>query len=812
MKETNSRSISRHVAVIVSAVFLGACLASEKSGVVAGDDGGFLQPGSNNPPTISGNPPTGVTMGVAYSFTPTASDPDGDALTFSVANRPTWAAFDSSTGTLSGTPTMGSTGLFPNIQISVSDGQASASMAPFDVMVSDDSSPTPDPDPDPTPPPVAGYVGFGSKTQGADSCPTTVETYRVTSLSGGSGAGTFRDAVSQDCRHIVFDVGGNIDLGSLQISRSYLTIDGATAPSPGITLVNVDRIALEASGGQAVHDVIVNNIRAIGPGGAVETGDLWELDGSSGAPIYNIILDHLTMIGSADGNVDIYGDVFDITLSNSLIMDSIEGHHFSQSGGLRERITIFGNVYARNNERQPRVRYNTRQLDFVGNVIYGWGWFEGGAAGMHIDVGSGTPSANVENNVYHHVTGLNGSADDGLKIDDMAGSWFFTNNTWPSGESQGDGASTSSRVAMTDGGVDFSAPRQTSDIVSAGTHFKTQDESDLLSEIQSNVGGDTGSGGGTGGTTPPPGGGFTPPPGPSAYRGIPSPSDVLGFDVWASYPVTQTVSGSQGERTLSCTGTAAAPCLIDASQAVFDKLTLSGSYVVLQGGLVNAGAGSGSWLSTRDCSNCVVRDVEVSGPRVDSGHSAAVGMGPMTVWIRGSVHGFGDNRVDAREQDYHGFKVMTTDVWILEAEIYDVSGDSVQVGDASRGSGERVYIGGGYYHHNRENAVDIKDSRDVVVSGVMMEGFRPTSSSPGEALIIHDDAYDARIYDNVVRDSNLGMVSSGLSGHIIDGNNIEAISVGIQLRSTRDITVTNNTIVAPTRIQVQGGVTGTIQN
>ncbi len=297
----------------------------------------------------------------------------------------------------------------------------------------------------------------------------------------------------------------------------------------------------------------------------------------------------------------------------------------------------------------------------------------------------------------------------------------------------------------------------------------------------------------------------------SEYRGIPDPSAAMGFDVRADYPVTETVTGSQGSKTLGCTGTAAEPCLIDASGATFSSLTLSGSYMVLQGGKVNAPGTDGPHVIV-GCSNCVVRDFEVAGPGVDTGNSSAVRMGSYSVWLGGSIHGFGDNRQDAAEQDYHGMKVMNDDVWILEAEIYDVSGDSVQVGDASRGSASRVYIGGGYFHHNRENGVDIKDSHDVVVSGVYMEGFRPTSSSPGEALVVHDDAYNARIYDNIVRDSTLGMVSSGLTGHIIDGNDIVALSKGIQLRNTSNITVTNNTVVAPLRIEIQGGITGTVQD
>ncbi|MCU7808690.1 MAG: right-handed parallel beta-helix repeat-containing protein [Candidatus Thiodiazotropha sp. (ex Semelilucina semeliformis)] len=297
----------------------------------------------------------------------------------------------------------------------------------------------------------------------------------------------------------------------------------------------------------------------------------------------------------------------------------------------------------------------------------------------------------------------------------------------------------------------------------------------------------------------------------SQYRGIPDPSNALGFDVRADYTASQVITGYQGTETLSCTGTAAQPCLIDASGATFDQLTISGEYVVLQGGTVNAPADDGPHL-TVSCTNCVVRDAEVSGPGVDTGHSSAVRMNSFSVWIGGSIHGFGDNRVDAAEQDFHGMKVMADDVWVLEAEIYDNSGDSIQVGDASRGSASRVYIGGGFYHHNRENAVDIKDSHDIVVSGVHMEGFRPTSSSPGEALVVHDDAYDARIYDNVVRDSTIGMVSSGAAGHIIDGNNIVALSKGIQIRNTQNITVTNNTISAPTPLDLQSGYSGTIQD
>ena len=91
---------------------------------------------SNAAPAISGTPPTTATAGTLYTFTPTASDANGSALTFSIANRPAWATFSTSTGRLQGTPASGNVGTFANIAISVSDGQDSAQLAPFSIAVS----------------------------------------------------------------------------------------------------------------------------------------------------------------------------------------------------------------------------------------------------------------------------------------------------------------------------------------------------------------------------------------------------------------------------------------------------------------------------------------------------------------------------------------------------------------------------------------------------------------------------------------------------------------------------------------------------
>jgi hypothetical protein len=89
----------------------------------------------NKAPTISGSPATTVTEGEAYLFTPVASDPESDALSFSISNKPSWASFNSRTGTLSGTPNTGSAGLYAGITIAVSDGKLSATLPAFDLTV-----------------------------------------------------------------------------------------------------------------------------------------------------------------------------------------------------------------------------------------------------------------------------------------------------------------------------------------------------------------------------------------------------------------------------------------------------------------------------------------------------------------------------------------------------------------------------------------------------------------------------------------------------------------------------------------------------
>jgi hypothetical protein len=128
-------TFARGALVLLSASALQACGGgggSETSAPVTGNPGGSPA-ASNSAPTISGSPSQQVTAGQAFTFTPQASDADGDTLTFSIQNKPAWAAFDTATGRLSGTPS--ANGTFSNVTISVTDGKATASLTRFTLTV-----------------------------------------------------------------------------------------------------------------------------------------------------------------------------------------------------------------------------------------------------------------------------------------------------------------------------------------------------------------------------------------------------------------------------------------------------------------------------------------------------------------------------------------------------------------------------------------------------------------------------------------------------------------------------------------------------
>lgn len=196
-----------------------------------------------------------------------------------------------------------------------------------------------------------GALGFGAIATGGNSGTTVT----VTNLND-SGAGSLRDAVSASNRNIVFAVSGYIVLNSALSLSSSITINGQSAPSPGIGIMGGE---VSASGKK---NIIIRNLR-------MRQGNLDSDKGKSAfnmGTATNVILDHCSIAYGQWDSIDAVGAV-NITVSNSIIAFPI-GQQFGahvETGPA----TFYGNLWVSAHNRQPLVKCNTQ---YVNNVVYNY--------------------------------------------------------------------------------------------------------------------------------------------------------------------------------------------------------------------------------------------------------------------------------------------------------------------------------------------------------------------------------------------------------------------------------------------------------
>jgi len=278
-----------------------------------------------------------------------------------------------------------------------------------------------DPTPPPSSPPPSSpvrYEGFGAITRGGEGKPI----YRVTNLKD-SGPGSLRDALSQGNRYVVFDVGGTINLTSheflgnwyyagLWVKGPNVTIDGTTAPAPGITIVSSTLPYVGNSGveGLAIdhhitgaHDVIIKGIRFRSITSASAT--------CLGIASYNVVVDHVSTYMCGKNSIDIYGDsvnpVHDITVQWSIIGPNNPSHNIAIDINRNEwNISLHHNLIIDLTGRMPKISRDQRPIsattvDMRNNVIWDWN----GSRGTTILEGA---NVNVINNLYYTPPGAGG--------------------------------------------------------------------------------------------------------------------------------------------------------------------------------------------------------------------------------------------------------------------------------------------------------------------------------------------------------------------------------------------------------------------
>jgi putative Ig domain-containing protein len=129
---STAKSLFAFILVISLGALLGGCEGSTSG---SADTATASSTSANAGLAISGSPAQSIAVGAAYNFKPVVSAVAGSAISFSIANKPGWASFDATTGTLSGVPTAANVGLYSKIQISASDGGVTTALAPFSISV-----------------------------------------------------------------------------------------------------------------------------------------------------------------------------------------------------------------------------------------------------------------------------------------------------------------------------------------------------------------------------------------------------------------------------------------------------------------------------------------------------------------------------------------------------------------------------------------------------------------------------------------------------------------------------------------------------
>ncbi|MBN2214003.1 MAG: RICIN domain-containing protein [Bacteroidales bacterium] len=202
-----------------------------------------------------------------------------------------------------------------------------------------------------------GAEGFGRFATGGRN--GTV--YHVTNLND-EGVGSFRDAVSQPDRIVIFDVGGVINITSRIVVYKNITIAGQTAPGDGITIYG-NGIAFNDHSGNS----IIRYIRfRMGAGGDSGKDAIGISDGQ------NYIFDHVSVSWGRDGTFDINGSAIDnITIQDCIIAQGVNVDNHS-TGGLMQsgKLSLIRTLFIDNKTRNPKARGDH---EYINNVVYDWG-------------------------------------------------------------------------------------------------------------------------------------------------------------------------------------------------------------------------------------------------------------------------------------------------------------------------------------------------------------------------------------------------------------------------------------------------------
>lgn len=354
--------------------------------------------------------------------------------------------------------------------------------------------------------------GFGaSSTFGGGS---NSEACIVSNLNN-DGAGSLRACIenrngsttSPTPRTITFSVAGEIVLTEdLPIRQPYLTIDGLSAPSPGITIA---KTGSGENGETAIttwprertcgHDVLVQGLRFKGVWSRTSTAHSQNADnlGMDGEDftncLRNVVVWRNTFINGQDTVAGFWGSVTDATFAYNFLLYNYHPQQISHWPGnetnqQRERLSIHHNIYAYAHERLPNIRGNTWQLNITQNVFHRWnafgfGW--GYATKFRCRNGGCPQQVNL---VQNHWTSAGSALNAAIEFQDGASTSqvYMRDNTIPSQETDRGTAATA--FNNPDGVTTYSNEEFVSEMFQyIGHQYPSAEETSVKQEVRSTV-------------------------------------------------------------------------------------------------------------------------------------------------------------------------------------------------------------------------------------------------------------------------------------------------------------------------------------
>lgn len=203
---------------------------------------------------------------------------------------------------------------------------------------------------------------------------------RVTTLSP-DGPGSLTDAISKGNRHVVFDVGGVIDLRSTSAERpdyeilltsSNITIDGSTAPAPGISIIGARLLIQNAA------DVTIKHITMVQGDDVVGVDNRGQRDTLTIQASEDVLIQNVSLFWSQDELADVWAGSRRVTFDRVLFAEPLDKDNHAHgllAGNGASQVTIINSVFASPRKRAPKFAFGT-DIDghtgglMVNNIIY----------------------------------------------------------------------------------------------------------------------------------------------------------------------------------------------------------------------------------------------------------------------------------------------------------------------------------------------------------------------------------------------------------------------------------------------------------